>query len=58
MQIRMLEDLAAQAPVVNAGRVEELRQAIAEGRLKVDSEAIAGKLLATVHELAQRGRSK
>lgn len=55
-QIRMLEDLAEKAPVVDAERVEEIRLAIAEGRLKVDSDAIAGKLLAAVHELAVKAR--
>lgn len=56
LQMRMLEELAEKAPVVDAERVEEIRQAIIEGRLKVDSEAIASKLLAAVHELAVKAK--
>ena len=35
----------------DAKKVEEVRQAIAEGRFKVDSAAVADKLLASVAEL-------
>jgi negative regulator of flagellin synthesis FlgM len=35
----------------DAKRVEEVRSAIAEGRFKVDSDAVADRLLASVSEL-------
>lgn len=37
--------------VVNAGRVAEIKTAIAEGRIRVNPEAIADHLLETVREL-------
>ncbi len=55
-----LSDLAARlsqletqfgASDFDAKKVDEVRQAIAEGRFKVDSGAIADKLLASVAEL-------
>ncbi|MBY4898449.1 flagellar biosynthesis anti-sigma factor FlgM [Cupriavidus sp. AU9028] len=38
---------------IDSAKVEEIRQAIAEGRLKMDSSRIADGLLATLRELAQ-----
>ncbi len=52
-----LSALAAQlaggddAPPVNAARVAEIRQAIAEGRFTIDSGVIADRLIATAQEL-------
>lgn len=34
----------------DAAKVEAIKQAIAEGRFKIDSDAVAGKLLAAVKE--------
>jgi negative regulator of flagellin synthesis FlgM len=57
-----LSDAAAAAQVrasdtpVNGSRVQEIKQAIAEGRFRVNPEAIADRLISTAQELiaAQR----
>ena len=41
----------ANTEVVNAAKVAEIKQAISEGRFKVNSEAVADRLLATVRDL-------
>lgn len=38
---------------IDAAKVEEVRQAIAEGRIKIDPSKIADGLLASLHELSQ-----
>lgn len=38
---------------IDSAKVEEIRQAIAEGRLRMDPSKIADGLLATLRELAQ-----
>jgi negative regulator of flagellin synthesis FlgM len=43
---------------VDAGRVAEIRQAISDGRLQIDAERIADRLIeATRDSLAREGRS-
>lgn len=52
-----LSELAAQlhssgdAPAFDAGRVSEIKQAIAGGRFTVNAEAIADRLIASASEL-------
>ena len=43
----MLNDVG----VVDAARVDAVKQAIAEGRFQIDSEVVADKLLTTVRDL-------
>lgn len=50
-QLHSMESSMANTPVVNAAKVAEIRQAIAEGRFKVNSEAVADRLLETVRDL-------
>ncbi|MGN5476301.1 flagellar biosynthesis anti-sigma factor FlgM [Cupriavidus basilensis] len=38
---------------IDTAKVEEIRQAIAEGRIKIDPGKIADGLLATLRELSQ-----
>jgi negative regulator of flagellin synthesis FlgM len=49
-QLAQLEKVLADAGVVDAARVDEIKLAISEGRFHVDSEVVADKLLATVRE--------
>ncbi|HZM45613.1 MAG TPA: flagellar biosynthesis anti-sigma factor FlgM [Burkholderiales bacterium] len=50
-QLHMIEKGFADTPVVDAAHVAELKEAISEGRFKVNSEAVADKLIDTVKEL-------
>lgn len=50
LSARMLEVGAANAPV-NAEKVAEIKQAIAEGRFQINPERIADGLLASVREM-------
>jgi len=46
----------AGVPVVNGAQVQAIKDAISEGRFKVDSEVVADRLLSSVKELLlQRG---
>lgn len=52
-----LQEIAASvssAPVVDAKRVAEIKQAIAEGRFKIDPERIADGLLNSVRQMLAR----
>ena len=50
-QLQMIEKGFADTPVVDAARVAELKQAISDGHFKVNSEAVADRLIDTVREL-------
>lgn len=50
-QLRSMENGMSGAPAIDATKVAEIKQAISEGRFKVNSEAIADGLIATVREL-------
>ncbi|MEE3635607.1 flagellar biosynthesis anti-sigma factor FlgM [Pseudomonas sp. AL 58] len=44
-QLQKISEKLREQPVVNSGRVAELKQAIADGSYKIDSNRIASKLL-------------
>lgn len=50
-QLQAIETSMADTPVVDSARVAEIRQAIAEGRFKVNPDAVADHLLQTAREL-------
>jgi negative regulator of flagellin synthesis FlgM len=50
-QLQAMESSMADAPVVDSARVAEIRQAIAEGRFKVNPDMVADRLIQTAREL-------
>jgi negative regulator of flagellin synthesis FlgM len=48
--LKRVEEALNNVSVVDAKRVEEVKQAISEGRFRVDSGVVADKLLAAVRE--------
>jgi negative regulator of flagellin synthesis FlgM len=52
-QLAGIEASLADVPVVDTQRVEEIKQAISDGRFKVNADVIADRLLETVRELIQ-----
>ena len=48
--------LAAQTSEVNAARVQEIRQAISEGRFEINPSAIADRLISSARELVSLRR--
>ena len=52
-QLAGIEASLADVPVVDTQRVEEIKQAISDGRFKVNPDVIADRLLETVRELIQ-----
>ena len=56
-QLSSIEASLANVPVVDTARVDEIKQAITEGRFKVNPEQIADRLLETVQELNEAQRA-
>lgn len=50
-RMREIENRLGETRVVDAARVAEIKQAIAEGRFKVNADVVADRLLDTVREL-------
>lgn len=50
-QLRGMESTVASAPMVDAKKVAEIKQAISEGRFQINSAAIADSLINDVSEL-------
>ena len=48
--------LASEKPPVNSARVQEIKEAITQGRFKINPEAIAGRLLDTARDLVNSQR--
>lgn len=55
--LQQLEQTIADTPVVDSGKVEEIKTAIAQGQFKVDPEKVADGLLSSVRNMlsAQSG---
>ena len=49
-QLAQLEKLLGEVGVVDRAHIEAVKLAIAEGRLRIDSDVVADRLLATVRE--------
>lgn len=54
--IQELQHAMANTPVMNADRVKEIKQAIAEGRFRVDPEKIADGLIDNVRQMLRDRR--
>ena len=52
-QLKAAESSMASAPAVNMAKVNQIKQAISEGRFKINPEAISSKLIASVKDLIQ-----
>lgn len=50
-QLQAMESSMGNVPVVDSARVEAIKLAISEGRFKINPEAIADSLLASVNDL-------
>jgi negative regulator of flagellin synthesis FlgM len=50
-QLASIEASLANVPVVDTARVDEIKQAIADGHFKVNPEVVADRLLETVKDL-------
>jgi negative regulator of flagellin synthesis FlgM len=55
-RLQEVDSVLANAPVVNASRVTEIKQAIAEGRFQVNPERIASGLLDSVRQMLSSRR--
>ena len=58
-QLQRVEEALSNVSVVDTARVDEVKQAISEGRFRVDSGVVADKLVAAVREhlLTHNGNS-
>jgi len=52
-QLRSMEEGFSGAPAFNAEKVAEIKQAISEGRFKINPELVADRLIVTVRELIE-----
>lgn len=55
-QLSSLESTIQNAPVVDAKKVAEIKQAISDGRFQVNSGVVADQLIKTVRDLIARGK--
>jgi len=58
-RLQQMEETIANAPVVDSAKVNEIKQAMSEGRFKVDTEKVADGLIESVRQMlsAQTGRA-
>lgn len=56
-RLQEVESAMGAAPAVDAERVSEIRQAIADGQFKINPERIADGLLDSVRQMLTAGRS-
>ena len=56
-KLQSIEETIRNGQVADPARVNEIKQAIADGRFKVNPEVVADRLLATVQELIRAYRA-
>ncbi len=52
-QLKAVESSMANTPVVNLDKVNQIKQAISEGKFKINPAAISDKLISSVKDLIQ-----
>lgn len=57
-QLQTLSAMVGSANVFDAGKVEEIKAAIANGHFQVDTEKVADSLIGTTRELIQAAKAK
>ena len=57
-QLQSLSAMVESASVFDAGKVEEIKAAIAEGQFQVDSEKVADNLIGSTRELIKKAKGK
>ena len=57
-ELQAIDSNFANSAVMDTARVAEIKQAISEGRFKVNPDAVADRLLETVRELIQSQKGK
>ncbi|HQT27137.1 MAG TPA: flagellar biosynthesis anti-sigma factor FlgM, partial [Burkholderiales bacterium] len=55
-QLKAMEANMASSPNINLDKVNQIKQAISEGRFKINPEAISSKLISSVKELIQANK--
>lgn len=56
LQLQQLAGNVASAPALDAAKIEQIKQALAQGTFKVNPHVVAERLLATARELLQFGK--
>lgn len=55
-QLKAMETSMASSPNINLDKVNQIKQAISEGRFKINPEAISNKLISSVNDLIQSSK--
>lgn len=50
--------LGMEKPPINSARIQEIKQAISEGRFKINPEAIADRLIESARDLVNSGNNR
>lgn len=50
-RLQQMEETIANTPVVDSAKVDEIKQAMSEGRFKVDTEKVADGLIESVRQM-------
>jgi len=58
-RLQQMDETIANTPVVDSAKVDEIKQAMSEGRFKVDTEKVADGLIESVRQMlsAQTGKA-
>jgi negative regulator of flagellin synthesis FlgM len=57
-RLQQMEETIANTPVVDSAKVDEIKQAMSEGRFKVDTEKVADGLIDSVRQMLNAQTAK